>query len=245
MHSQNIVYVENLDKNQLQRRKIMTFNDIFKSSFLNNISEFSILDTVIGLAFALVLGLFIFLVYKKTFTGIMYSTGFALTLPGLSLVTTLVIMAVTSNVVLSLGMVGALSIVRFRAAIKEPMEIVYLFWSLAVGIVIGAGMIPLAVIGSVIIGIILLVFASRKIHDKPYIIVLKCIDENAEKDAFTILDKEVEKFIVKSKTVSKDGIELTAELRMKNKATTFVNRLCDVNGVNHAVLVSYNGEYMS
>lgn len=223
----------------------MTFNDIFKSSFLNNISEFSILDTVIGLAFALVLGLFIFLVYKKTFTGIMYSTGFALTLPGLSLVTTLVIMAVTSNVVLSLGMVGALSIVRFRAAIKEPMEIVYLFWSLAVGIVIGAGMIPLAVIGSVIIGIILLVFASRKIHDKPYIIVLKCIDENAEKDAFTILDKEVEKFIVKSKTVSKDGIELTAELRMKNKATTFVNRLFDVNGVNHAVLVSYNGEYMS
>ena len=223
----------------------MTFNDIFKSSFLNNISEFSILDTVIGLAFALVLGLFIFLVYKKTFTGIMYSTGFALTLPGLSLVTTLVIMAVTSNVVLSLGMVGALSIVRFRAAIKEPMEIVYLFWSLAVGIVIGAGMIPLAVIGSVIIGIILLVFASRKIHDKPYIIVLKCIDEKAEKDAFTILDKEVEKFIVKSKTVSKDGIELTAELRIKNEATTFVNRLCDVNGVNHAVLVSYNGEYMS
>ena len=97
----------------------------------------------------------------------MYSSGFALALPGLSLVTTLVIMAVTSNVVLSLGMVGALSIVRFRAAIKEPMEIVYLFWALAVGIVIGAGMIPLAIIGSVIIGLVLLLFANRKSRYNP------------------------------------------------------------------------------
>ena len=129
----------------------MTFNDIFKSSFLENVSEFSILDTLIGLAVVLVIGLFIFIIYKKTLTGVLYSSGFALTLVGLSLVTTLVIMAVTSNVVLSLGMVGALSIVRFRTAIKEPVEIVFLFWSLAVGIVIGAGMIPLAVIGSAII----------------------------------------------------------------------------------------------
>lgn len=129
----------------------MTFNDIFKSSFLENVSEFSILDTLIGLAVAQVIGLFIFIIYKKTLTGVLCSSGFALTLVGLSLVTTLVIMAVTSNVVLSLGMVGALSIVRFRTAIKEPVEIVFLFWSLAVGIVIGAGMIPLAVIGSAII----------------------------------------------------------------------------------------------
>ncbi len=133
----------------------MTFSDIFKSSFLESVTEFSPIDTLTGMLFALVIGLFIFVIYKKTFSGIMYSTGFAMTLVGLSLVTTLVIMAVTSNVVLSLGMVGALSIVRFRTAIKEPMEIVFLFWSLAVGIVIGAGMIPLAVIGSLIIGGIL------------------------------------------------------------------------------------------
>ena len=152
----------------------MTFNDIFKSSFLENVSEFSILDTLLGMAFALAIGLFIYLIYKKTFSGVMYSSGFALALPWLSLVTTLVIMAVTSNVVLSLGMVGALSIVRFRAAIKEPMEIVYLFWALAVGIVIGAGMIPLAVIGSVIIGLVLLLFANRKSRYNPYILVLRC-----------------------------------------------------------------------
>ena len=143
----------------------MTFNDIFKSSFLESITEFSVLDTVIGLTAALVIGLFIFVIYKKTLTGVMYSSGFALALVGLSLVTTLVIMAVTSNVVLSLGMVGALSIVRFRTAIKEPVEIVFLFWSLASGIVIGAGMIPLAIIGSAIIGVILVLFANRKVHE--------------------------------------------------------------------------------
>lgn len=223
----------------------MNFNDIFKFNFLESVSEFSILDTIIGLAFALALGLFIFIVYKKTFNGVMYSTSFALTLPGLSLVTALVIMAVTSNVVLSLGMVGALSIVRFRTANKEPMEIVYLFWSIAVGIVVGAGMIPLAVIGSVIIGIILLVFANRKYNSNPYILVVTCNDEKTEEGVFASLDRAVEKYVVKSKTVKNDSIEFTVEVRMKDTATSFVNNICKIEGVNSAVLVSYNGEYMS
>lgn len=223
----------------------MTFNDIFQSSFLESVTEFSLLDTLIGMVFALVIGLFIFLIYKKTFSGVMYSTGFALALPGLALVTTLVIMAVTSNVVLSLGMVGALSIVRFRAAIKEPMEIVYLFWALAVGIVIGAGMIPLAVIGSVIIGAVLLLFANRKSRDNPYILVLRCRDEAAEQTALGLLRGSVGDFAVKSKTVDPAGIELTAELRVKEETTSFVNRLVEADGVENAVLVSYNGEYLS
>ena len=223
----------------------MTFNDIFKSSFLENVSEFSILDTVIGLAVALVIGLFIFIIYKKTLTGVLYSSGFALTLVGLSLVTTLVIMAVTSNVVLSLGMVGALSIVRFRTAIKEPVEIVFLFWSLAVGIVIGAGMIPLAVIGSAIIGVILLLFANRKIHNDPYILVTNCTDENAENAVMDMLGKEAEHCVVKSKTVTTSGIELTAELRTKTASTAFVNAIAQLPGVETATLVSYNGEYLS
>ena len=223
----------------------MTFNDIFKSSFLENVSEFSILDTLIGLAVALVIGLFIFIIYKKTLTGVLYSSGFALTLAGLSLVTTLVIMAVTSNVVLSLGMVGALSIVRFRTAIKEPVEIVFLFWSLAVGIVIGAGMIPLAVIGSAIIGVILLLFANRKIHNDPYILVTNCTDENAENAVMDILGKEAEHCVVKSKTVTTSGIELTAELCTKTASTAFVNAIAQLPGVETATLVSYNGEYLS
>lgn len=222
----------------------MSFHDVFKSSFLESVSDFSILDTVLGLAAALVIGLFIFLVYKKTLTGVMYSSGFALTLVGLALVTTLVIMAVTSNVVLSLGMVGALSIVRFRTAIKEPVEIVFLFWSLAVGIVIGAGMIPLAVIGSAIIGVILLLFGNRKVRDTPYILVISCRDREAETGLHAALAQSVGFYNVKSKTVTAAGIELTAELRVRDASTAFVNRIQSLPGVDSATLVSYNGDYM-
>ena len=221
------------------------FSDIFKSSFLASVTEFSAVDTLIGMVFALVIGLFIFLIYKKTFSGIMYSTGFAMALVGLSMVTTLVIMAVTSNVVLSLGMVGALSIVRFRASIKEPMEIVFLFWSLAVGIIIGAGMIPLAVIGSVIIGIIFLLFTSKKTQNMPYILIVNCDGEKAEKGALELIKSSVNKYIVKSKTVNAAGIELTAEIRVKDTATDFVNRVNEVEGVSGVTLVTFNGEYMS
>lgn len=222
----------------------MTFNDIFKSSFLESVSSFSVADTIIGLLFSLVVGLFIFVIYKKTLTGVMYSTGFALTLVGMAMVTTLVIMAVTSNVVLSLGMVGALSIVRFRAAIKEPMEIVFLFWSLAAGIVIGAGMIPLAVIGSVIIGGVLLVLANRKSHDKPYMLVIRCADPASEAAAMAVADKLHDKPRVKAKTVTKDGVEITAEVRLRDGSTDFVGEISALDGVESAALVSYNGEYM-
>lgn len=223
----------------------MTFNDIFKSSFLENITEFSATDTLISMVAALAIGMFIFVVYKKTFNSVMYSTGFAMTIVGMTMVTTLVILAVTSNVVLSLGMVGALSIVRFRAAIKEPMEIVYLFWSVAAGIVIGAGMLPLAIVGSAIIGVILILFANKKVHDNPYLLILNCLDETSENAALSIVKEAVKKYAVKSKTVNSQGIEFTAEIRMKDGETAFINRLNEIQGVENATLVSYNGEYMS
>ncbi len=223
----------------------MTFNDIFKSSFLESVTGFSLSEVLLAMLFSVIVGLFIFWVYKKTFTGILYSSGFALTLIGLTLVTTLVIIAVTSNVVLSLGMVGALSIVRFRTAIKEPMEIVFLFWSIAVGIVIGAGMIPLAVLGSVIIGIILIIFANRKNVENAYILVLNCENEEAENAAAELLKSTVKKYRIKSKTVNADGIELTTELKIKDDKMAFVNRMNEITGVKNATLVSYNGVYMS
>ena len=221
------------------------FNDIFKSSFMENVSSFSLTDTLIGLAFAFAVGMYIFFVYKKSFTGVMYSQSFALTLPSLAMVTALVIMAVTSNVVLSLGMVGALSIVRFRTAIKEPMEIVFLFWAIAAGIVIGAGMIPLVVCGSVILGIFILVMSNKKTSITPYIIVVNCADEASEQRASQLITNSTDKFVVKSKTVRADNIELTAEIRLKDSSTSFVNEICKADGVKDAVLVSYNGEYMS
>ncbi len=222
----------------------MTFSDIFKSSFLENITSISILDMAIALILAFGIGLFIFLVYKKTYQGVMYSSSFGTTLIALTMITTVVIIAVTSNVVLSLGMVGALSIVRFRAAIKEPLEIAFLFWSIAVGIVLAAGMIPLAIVGSVVIGIVLLVFVNRKSHCNPYMVVISCTDSAAEKNARDFLHAHVEKCVVKCKTAQKDMIELNLEIRMVDEDTDFINALSDMPGVNSAVLVSYNGEYM-
>ena len=222
----------------------MSFSDVFKSSFLESIESFTVTDVAIAMVFAVIISLFIFWVYKKTFTGIMYSPGFSLTLIGLCLVTTLVIIAVTSNVVLSLGMVGALSIVRFRAAIKDPMEIVFLFWSIAVGIVIGAGMIPLALMGSVIIGIILMIFANRKQIGTPYILIINCADETAEQQAVDAARSAVSKYMTKAKTVNSSGIELTAQVRLKDAGTAFINNISSIAGVSNATLVSYNGEYV-
>lgn len=222
----------------------MTFNDIFKSSFLENIASVSILDMLLALILAFGIGLFIFLVYKKTYQGVMYSSSFGTTLVALTMITTVVILAVTSNVVLSLGMVGALSIVRFRTAIKEPLDIAFLFWSIAAGIVLAAGMIPLAVIGSVSIGVILLVFVNRKSHCNPYMVILSCTDFSSEKRATDFISTKVQKCVVKSKTAEKGNIELNFEIRMKNDNTDFINELSEMNGINSAVLVSYNGEYM-
>ena len=222
----------------------MNFNDIFKSSFLENITSVSVVDMLLTLALAFGIGLFIFLVYKKTYSGVMYSSSFGGTLVALTMITSMTILAVTSNVVLSLGMVGALSIVRFRTAIKEPMDIAFLFWSIAAGIVLAAGMIPLAVIGSVIIGVVMLVFINRKAVHDPYIAVISCASSAAEKSATAYLQKNVEKAVIKSKTAQNGNIEMTWEIRLLKNDTDFITGLSEMEGVNSAVLVSYNGDYL-
>ncbi len=222
----------------------MTFSDIFKSSFLENVTSVSILDMLLALVLAFGVGMFIFLIYKKTYAGVMYSSSFGVTLVALTMITTLVILAVTSNVVLSLGMVGALSIVRFRTAIKEPLDIAFLFWAIAAGIVLAAGFIPLAVIGSVIIGVILLLFANRKSSSNPYIVVLSCDGAESEAAATEFLKAHTKRCTVKSKTARKGVVELNVEVRLNDADTGFVNALSDLAGVRSAVLVSYNGDYM-
>lgn len=222
----------------------MTFKDVFKSSFLENVTGVSLLDMAVALVFAFGLGMFIFFVYKKTFMGVMYSSGFGVTLIALTLITTVVILAVTSNVVLSLGMVGALSIVRFRTAIKEPLDIAFLFWAIAAGIVLAAGLIPLAVVGSIAIGLVLLIFVNKKSCINPYIVVVNCENHASEEAAVEFLKKKADKLVVKSKMARKGEVELNLEIRLKDENTDFINALSDMEGVGSAVLVSYNGEYM-
>jgi uncharacterized membrane protein YhiD involved in acid resistance len=174
----------------------------------------------------------------------MFSSGFGVTLIAMTMITALVILAISSNVVLSLGMVGALSIVRFRTAIKEPLDIAFLFWSIAAGIVLAAGMIPLAVIGSVVIGIMLLVFSNRRAYRNPYILVIHCDDAESEKRAVKMVGQYTEKAVTKSKTARRGSVELNLEIRLKEDNTDFINELTELRGVADAVLVSYNGDYM-
>jgi uncharacterized membrane protein YhiD involved in acid resistance len=222
----------------------MTFNDIFKSSFLTNVNAVSVLDMALALVLAFGVGVFIFFIYKKTYAGVMYSSSFGVTLVALTMITTLVILAVTSNIVLSLGMVGALSIVRFRTAIKEPLDIAFLFWAIAAGIVLAAGLIPLAVFGSVFIGLIILIFANRKDMTHPFIVVIDCDGHDSETRALKLLKQRTVRCAVKSKTAREGAVELNAEVRLKDGNTDFVNELAALEGVSSAVLVSYNGDYM-
>ncbi len=221
----------------------MTFDDIFKSSFLEKATEFSILDVGLAMFISFAIGLFIFYVYKKTFAGVMYSASFGVSIIAMALITTLIILAVTSNIILSLGMVGALSIVRFRTAVKETLDIAFLFWAISVGIVIGAGLIPLGIIGSVFIGIILLLFANKKSNDTPYIIVLNLESEEAENNCMKLIKAKTKKSLIKAKTVSQNGIELTVEVRLMDMSAKLLNELLSINNVNNACLVSYNGDY--
>lgn len=222
----------------------MTFRDIFKSSFLENVNAISVFDMALALVLAFGLGLFIYFIYKKTYAGVMYSSSFGVTLVALTMITTLVILAVASNVVLSLGMVGALSIVRFRTAIKEPLDIAFLFWAIAAGIVLAAGMIPLAVFGSVLIGLIILVFANLKDMSNPYIVVLNCDGHDSEEKALEFLRERTRRCSVKCKTARNGSLELNLEIRLLEDDTDFINELAAMEGVQSAVLVSYNGDYM-
>ncbi|MBR1812268.1 MAG: DUF4956 domain-containing protein [Lachnospiraceae bacterium] len=222
----------------------MSFSDIFKSSFLENINAVNMVDMVLCILLSFAIGLFIFFIYRKTYQGVLYSSSFGVTLIALTMITSLVILAVTSNVVLSLGMVGALSIVRFRTAIKEPLDIAFLFWSIAVGIVLAAGMLPLALFGSLFIGVILLLFVNKKSHTNPYIILVTCTDKAAEDRAKELIGKNTVKSVTKSKTARPGSIELNLDVRLKDDNTDFINELGALEGVQSAVLVSYNGEYM-
>jgi len=225
----------------------LTFKDIFKSSFLDRmVSDFSLTDIALGLGVAFLVGLFIYAVYRRTFAGVLYSHSFNTGLVVLPMITALLILAVTSNVVLSLGMVGALSIVRFRAAIKDPLDIAYLFWSIGAGIVCGAGLFPLVIIGSLGIGLVLVAFQNRRAYDNPYLLVVNCLDEESERQVTDLLGQRVRRHVVKSKSVTAEsGIEMTLELRLRDMRTEFVNELSCVSGVRNATLISYNGDYSS
>jgi len=230
---------------------MISFGDIFKSKFLDTFTEnasetFNIYTILFSFLVALILGVFIFFVYKYTFGGVMYSRSFNGSLFGLTIITTFVILAVTSNVVLSLGMVGALSIVRFRTAIKDPMDLVFLFWAIGAGIVTGAQIYSLAIIGSLIIGAVIFLTSQRISLDSPYLAIINCEIQTSEGACIEIIKKHAKKARLKSKIVTAGkGTELIYEIRCQGDSTDFINELSKIEGVQNASLVSYNGEFLN
>ncbi|MBR2327639.1 MAG: DUF4956 domain-containing protein [Clostridia bacterium] len=220
-----------------------SFADIFKNSFLNNFESIDPWQIALAFAASLLLGIGIFFVYKHTFAGVLYSKSLGFSFIMLALVTTLVIMAVSSNMVLSLGMVGALSIVRFRSAIKEPVDIAFIFWALAVGIVNGAGLVGLSVAGSVIIGATVIIFANFKTKYHPYVLVIDLEPEYDEAKINALLKAKCKKFSVKSKTLGQNGADMTVEVRLEEKDLKIVNELNRFSFVRNAALISFNGDY--
>jgi len=223
-----------------------SFSDIIKNSVLQNFnSDISISKIILTLAIAFLIGLFIYFLYKRIFSGVLYSKSFNVSLIGMTLITAMVIIAINSNLVLSLGMVGALSIVRFRTPIKDPTDLIFLFWAATVGIVTGAGFYTLAIIGSVVIGLVLFIFIKNASFETPYLLVINCEGDASEKAINEKLTQLVKRFNVKQKTVTMDNIEMTVELRLGTNEPRFVNELTNLDGVKSAVLISYSGDYVS
>ena len=224
--------------------EITNFKDIFKSKILEKTSSISLIDALIGLLVALALGLFIYMIYKKTFTGVIYSHTFNISLIIMALATALIIIGISSNVLLSLGMVGALSIVRFRTPIKDPMDIVYIFWAIVVGILCGAGFIALAVAGSLLIGLVLLVFVNKIKIENPYLLVIRYNENSIENSLEHVISGHVKKHSLKSKSVMPgNDFEVTYEIRVKENDLSFINNISAIEGVKSAIMLSYDGNF--
>lgn len=221
----------------------MSIKDILKKSFLESgvFVEYNLRQAVAVLLIALVMGILIYLVYRKFYTGVIYSQTFAMTLVGMTLLTCMVTQAISTNVVISLGMVGALSIVRFRTAIKDPLDLLYVFWAITTGITVGAKMYALCLAAALVMFIMIFLFTARQTDSRIYIIVLHYTGEAAGDEALRCLGRM--KYTIKSKTMRKNKTEMAVELFCKKNDTHFMENILAIDGVEDATLIQYNGEY--
>ena len=222
------------------------FSDVFKDNFLSGFSlstqNLTLPNVLISLGIAFLLGMVIYFIYKKTYRGVLYSHSFNLSLIMLSMVTTLVIMCISSAPALSLGMVGALSIVRFRTAVKDPMDTVYMFWAIAVGITVGANFILFSIIGTLVIAVILLVLSFTSNQTGQNYLLVVHYDDRYAKEVTNAVNKMVPRYRLKSKTATRNGVEMTLELRLQGNCSNIVDNLLGIPGVMDATLVAFQNE---
>ena len=224
----------------------LTFNDVLNGStfsdwFADQLSNFTPLNVMIALIVALAAGVVIALVYKKTYRGVLYSPSFTLTLILLCLVTTPVVMAIGSNVALSMGMVGALSIVRFRTAVKDPLDTAYMFWAITMGILVGSNAYVIAVVALLGIAVILLAISYLRLRSPNGYLLVVHYDEEAQVDIESTLKRSVRFYRLRSKTVTRSGAEMTVEVRL-DRRVNIVTDMLDINGVYDATLVACQTE---
>jgi len=223
----------------------LSFSDIFQKSFLaadSGMERYTSIEIIVNMGMSFLLGMFIFYIYRNTYQGVLYQRSFNVSLIAIAMVVTMVIMIISGNLILSLGMVGALSIVRFRTPIKDPVDLVFIFWAIAIGIGNGVGYFSLTVLGSIIMTAAIYALTRRDDQDQPYLLVIQIIDAADERAALEFIRKAVERYALKSKSINPDYIEIIAEVQLRNADSTFIGRLQKDYGVSKATLVSYSGE---
>lgn len=225
----------------------MNIRDYFKNSVWESfvggqgLTADFVTTAVIAMVLAVILGLCIYKIYGIYFGGVVFSSAFAVTLVGMTVLSCMLTLAISSNIVISLGMIGALSIVRYRTAIKDPMDLLYLFWAISVGITLGAGLYVLAIGTMVIMLFIVHLFYNRKKKGTIFILVAHYISQDAGDEIVRIIHKM--KHQLKSKTIRGEVTELTMELVCRTDNTVFLEQIQAVEGVQDATLIQYNGEY--
>jgi ABC-type spermidine/putrescine transport system permease subunit II len=203
----------------------------------------TILTPVItALLVSFTLGWLIHFVYQKSFRGVVYNQAFSVSLAVLTILTTLITLAISSNIALSLGMVGALSIVRYRTAIKDPADIIFLFWAVASGITIGAHLPYLAVAGSLMVIFMLMTLGRKTATAEIFILIVHYTGDDGDELKLILRGK---RFVIKSKTIRKDGVELAVEIEVKNNNTAFMDTIKDMTSVSDVSLIQFAGEYNS
>jgi uncharacterized membrane protein YhiD involved in acid resistance len=220
----------------------LNFQDIIKQSVLHleSFRSISYVDMILGLLCSYAIGMFIYWIYRKSFRGVVYSYNYNVSFVLMTMITALIIMTISTNIVLSLGMVGALSIVRFRTAVKDPLDIVYMFWAISAGIASGAKMYPLALVGSIIIGLTLVWLSRRKVREQVYLLVVRHSDAAIGELRIQLRKLNTK---LKSKTVRKDYTELTVEVLLRDDNTAFLQAITEIEGVHDASLINYSGDY--
>ena len=221
----------------------MSVQDFIKKSILESgaFDGASLTNIALGVSTALLMGIIIYLVYSVFYTGVIYSRSFAVTLVGMTVLTAMVTLAISTNIVISLGMVGALSIVRFRTAIKDPLDLLYIFWAITTGITTGAGMYLLVVVSAVVMIVMLMLFHAKQQRGRIYILVVHYTTVAAGDNVFRALGRM--KYFVKSQTTRKDKIEMAIEVYCKSSDMFFMEKIRNIDGVQDATLIQYNGEY--